>query len=89
VNQKTYAQVGSWSAADRQRNDHFALNCAFAQMNDTGADLGNKIEERVRAHGAKGRHAQTENEDREQQNAAPDPRHSDEGPNYKTHQALD
>ena len=31
----------------------------------------------------------TENKNREQQNAAPDSRHSDEGPNSKTHQALE
>ena len=36
-----------------------------------------------------GRHVQTEDQNREQQNAAPDSRHSDQGPNSKTHQALD
>jgi hypothetical protein len=61
----------------------------FAQMDNAGADLGEKVEKRVRAHGANGAYAQTEDEDREQQNAAPDSRHSDEGPDSKTHQALD
>jgi hypothetical protein len=54
-----------------------------------GADLREKVEKSVRAHGEKGGYTQTENEDREQQNAAPDSRHSDEGPDSKTHQALD
>ena len=58
-------------------------------MDGAGADLGDEVEERIRTHGAHGRHAQTENENREQQNAAPDSRHSDEGPNSKTNQALD
>ena len=89
VNQETYAQIRARSAADDQRHDHLAPHRAFAQMDDAGADLGREVEERVGANGAHGRHVQTENENREQQNAAPDSRHSDEGPDSKTHQALD
>ena len=51
--------------------------------------LVRKLKSASAAHGENGRHAQTENEDREQQNAAPDTRHSDEGPDSKTHQAFD
>ncbi len=58
-------------------------------MDGAGADLGDEVEKRVGAHGQHGRHTQTENEDGEQQNAAPDSRHSDEGADSKTHQALD
>jgi hypothetical protein len=58
-------------------------------MDYAGADLGEKVEKRVRAHGAKRRHSQTEDKNREQQNAAPDSRHSNEGPYYKTNQAPD
>jgi hypothetical protein len=58
-------------------------------MDYAGADLGEKVEKRVRAHGAKRSHSQTEDKNREQQNAAPDSRHSNEGPDYKTNQALD
>ncbi len=89
VYQKTHAQIRARSAADRKCQNYFAPNRSFAQVNDAGADLGKKIEERVRANGAHGRHAQTENQDREQQNAAPDSRHSNEGPDSEPHQALD
>ena len=89
MNQVAYAQVGSRSAADGQSQNHFDLNCAFAQVNNAGADLGEEVEERVRTHGAHRRHAQTEDKNREQQNAAPDSRHSDEGPDSKTYQDLD
>lgn len=89
VNQKTYAQVGSGRAADSQRQDYLAANRALPQVNNTGADFSAEVEQRVRAHGAQRRHSQPEDEDREQQNAAPDSRHSDEGPDYKTDQTLD
>jgi hypothetical protein len=89
VNQITYAQIRSGSAAGCERQNNFAPNCTFAQMNPTGADLGHEVEQRVRADGANGRDVQAEDEDREQQNAAPESRHSNEGPDSKTHQALD
>src|SRR5580700_8373496 len=89
MRQKAYAQIGTWSAADNKSHDYFAPHCAFTQMDNAGADLGDKVEESVGAHGQHGRHAQTENEDGEQQNTASDSRHSDEGPDSKTHQALD
>src|SRR5271155_1598073 len=89
VNQKTYAQIGSRCAAYGQRQDYFAANRPLAQVNNTGADFSEEVEQRVRAYGAKRRHSQTEDEDREQQNAAPNPRHSDEGPDSKTNQTLD
>ena len=51
--------------------------------------LVTKVEQRVGANGANRRHAQTKNQNWEQQNAAPNSRHSDEGANSKTDQALD
>src|ERR1700693_5647863 len=89
VDQETYAQVGAWGAADNQRQHDLAANRSLAEVNDAGADLRSKVEERVRANRANGRHAQSENENGEQQHAAPDSRHSDEGADEKTHQALD
>ena len=56
MNQETDAQVGTRRAANCERQHHLAPHCAFAQVNRTGADLGDKVEERVRADGANGRH---------------------------------
>ncbi len=69
--------------------NHLAPHRSFAQMDDTGANLGREVEKRVRSNGAHGGHMQTEDENRQQQHAAPNSRHSDEGPDKKTHQALD
>ena len=44
VNQETYTQIGARSAAHGQRQDYFAPNRALAQVNDAGADLGEKVE---------------------------------------------
>ena len=89
VNQQTHAEIRAGSAADDQCQHHLALNRAFAQMDHTGADLSREVEKCVRSNRAHCRHVQTEDENREQQNAAPDPSHSDEGPDKKTHKALD
>ena len=70
-------------------DDYLAPNCAFAEVDNAGADLSDKVEKSVGAHCQQGRHTQTENEDRKQQNAASDSRHSDESPDSKPHQALD
>src|ERR1700730_16078815 len=57
-------------------------------MTPASSDFSDELEEPVGAHGADRREMQTKNEDREQENAAPEPRHSNEGPHSKTHQAL-
>src|SRR5580693_3332121 len=51
MRQKAYAQIRTWSAADNKSHDYFAPHCAFAQMDNAGADLGDKVEESVGAHG--------------------------------------
>ena len=89
VDQKTDAQVRSRSAAGGERQNNFASDGAFAQMNNARTDLGEEIEQSVRADCAQRRYAQSEDENWEQQYTAPDSRHSDEGPDYETHQALD
>ena len=89
VNQKTNAQIGSGGAAGGQGQHDFSANRALAQMNDAGADLGEEVEERVRAHGSKRRYTQAEDQDRKQQNAASDTRHSDQCSYSKTDQTLD
>src|ERR1700692_3770217 len=58
-------------------------------MNPARTDFSDEVEERVRAHGANRRYMQTKNKEREQQNAPPQSRHSNEGPDAKTHQDLD
>ena len=87
--QKAYAEIRARSAAHRECQHYLALNRSFAQMNYACANLGDEIEQRVGSDRAHGRDTQPENEDRKQQNAAPDPCHSDEGPNSQTNQALD
>jgi hypothetical protein len=55
-------------------------------MDDARADLGDEVEEGIGSHSTNGRDAQSEDENWEQQNAAPNARHSDEGSNKQTHQ---
>jgi len=89
MNQKTHARVGTGGASDGQGKHHLAAHRSFAQMNDAGADLGDEVEEGIGADGANRGHAQSEDKNREQQDAAPDSCHSDEGSNEETDQALD
>ena len=57
-------------------------------MDNAGANLSKEIEERIGPNGVHCRNVQAEDEDRKQQYAASDPRHSNESPYEQPHQAL-
>lgn len=88
INQKIYADVGTRGATRCKGQHNFSPNRTSAQVNCAGANLGDEIKQRVGADGSERGNAQTKNQDGEQQNAAPDSRHSNESPYTKTHQAL-
>src|SRR5260370_23919975 len=66
VNQKTDAEIRSRRTTRSQRQNHFAPDRPFAQVDDAGADLGNEVEKRVRSYGTYRWHMQTKDQNREQ-----------------------
>src|ERR1700687_1839016 len=89
VHQKRYAEKRAGNAAERHRQHHFFSHRAFIQVHDAGGNLGEKVEQRVAAHGDDGGHAQAEDEHGQQQYAAAQTRQPDQRSNREADQYFE
>jgi len=73
VGQQSNSTNRTWNAANGQGNHDLAPHRAFLQMQESGRNLGEEVEECVGSNSHDRGHLQTEDQHREQQNAAPTP----------------
>lgn len=70
VHQKSDAEIRAGNAAGRERHNDFSTHRAFAQVDEAGGDLSEKVTQGIAADGHDGRYVQTKDEHGEQQYAA-------------------
>jgi hypothetical protein len=86
VSEQADAEDRAWDAARGKSEQDSTFYSAGADMHKAGRDFRAEIEEGVGSYGQHGRNFKGKNQQGQQENAAPDPGHADQGANYKSNQ---
>src|SRR5215470_9568766 len=89
MGQKAYAEDGSRHTSKRERNYNFPADRAFLEMKKTGSNFRDEVENRVRTYRDDRRDMEAKNEEGQQQYAAPQSGHADQGAYYEANQDLE
>src|SRR5580704_5528908 len=84
--QQTDAGDRSGNTSGSQAQDHSAFDGSFSYVDPSRADFGDEVEKRIGSHRENRRDPKHKNQDGQQQDAAPDAGHSNQGANYKADQ---
>src|SRR4029077_16308563 len=84
-----HAGDGSGGAARCEHPDYTATDCTLAQVQQTGRDLGEEVDERVRTYSDDRGDSEAEDENRQKENTAAKAGHPDQGAHDETDSDFD